>query len=75
MADGLLRIGPELRESYLLLFIKHWLCLMRVSQGHLDNSPQGHWSVTDFPKDCSNILKKSLLRSMQIGLTGERNQI
>jgi hypothetical protein len=49
MADGLLRIGTELRESYLLLFIKHWLCLILVSQGDLDNSPQGHWSVTDFP--------------------------
>jgi len=75
MADGLLRIGPELHESYLPKFIKHWLCSKRVSQGDLDNSPQGYWSVTDFPKDCSNILKKSLLRSMQIGLTGERNQI
>lgn len=49
MADGLLRIGPELRESYLLLFIKHWLCLIRVSQGDLVISPQGHSSVTDFP--------------------------
>lgn len=35
MADGLLRIGSELRESYLLLFIKHWLCLILVSQGDL----------------------------------------
>lgn len=68
MADGLLRIGPELRESYLLLFIKHWLCSKRVSQGDLDNSPQGHWSVTDFLKDCSNILKNSLLRSIEIGI-------
>jgi hypothetical protein len=49
MADGLLRIGPELRESHLLFFIKHWLCLIRVSQGDLDISPQRHSSVTDFP--------------------------
>lgn len=62
MADGLLRIGPELRESYLLLFIKHWLCSKRVSQGDLGNSPQGHLSVTEYPKDCSIILKNSLAK-------------
>jgi hypothetical protein len=68
-SHGLLRISPELRESYLLLFIKHWLCSKRVSQGDLHNSPQGPRSVTDFPKDCSKILKNSLLRSIQIGIT------